>query len=52
VLAHRHIESLNDHWGVIYAHQDKLTIGECIRRIKEIVELFEPEDLRNHIEFL
>lgn len=51
-LASIHAESGEDHWGIIYAHQNKVTIGECIHRLKEIADLLEPEDLRNHIEFL
>jgi predicted nuclease of predicted toxin-antitoxin system len=34
-LAHRHAASQQGHWGIIYVHQDKLTIGEYIRRLKE-----------------
>jgi predicted nuclease of predicted toxin-antitoxin system len=51
-LAYRHSQSPQPHCGVIYAHQDKLSIGECIRRLKEIADLYEPSDFRNHIEFL
>ena len=51
-LACSQVESGKDHWGIIYVHQDRATIGECIHRLKEIADLFEPDDLRNHIEFL
>ena len=51
LLAHQ-AGSAEGHWGVIYVHQDKLTIGECIRRLKEISDIFELEDFRNHVEFL
>jgi hypothetical protein len=51
-LAHGWAESGDDHWGIIYVHQDRVTIGECIHRLKEIGDFFDPEDLRNHIEFL
>ena len=40
------------HWGLVYAHQEKLGIGGCIRRLKEIVDVFEPEEMRDHVEFL
>jgi predicted nuclease of predicted toxin-antitoxin system len=40
------------HWGIIYVHQDKLSLGECIRRLKELAELFELNDFQNHIAFL
>lgn len=40
------------HAGIVYVHQDKLTIGDCIRKLKEIAEVFEIGDFQNHIEFL
>lgn len=51
-LASIRAESGEDHWGIVYAHQNKVTIGDCIHRLKEIADLLAPEDLRNHIEFL
>jgi predicted nuclease of predicted toxin-antitoxin system len=40
------------HAGVIYFHQQKLTIGECIQRLKIIVETKTPEQMKNQIIFL
>jgi len=40
------------HPGIIYVHQQKLTIGECIRRLKAIAETKSPEEMRNRIIFL
>lgn len=37
------------HPGIIYVHQQKLSIGECIRRLKAIAETKSPEEMRNHI---
>jgi hypothetical protein len=51
-LARLQASSPEGHGGVIYPHQDKFTIGECIRRLKELADLFEVEDFHNHIEFL
>lgn len=51
-LVHEFSASNRLHWGVIYVHQDKLGIGEAIRRLKELADLFEPDDFQNHIEFL
>jgi predicted nuclease of predicted toxin-antitoxin system len=51
-LAHAYAQQGKTHHGIIYVHQDKLSLGECIRRLKEIAELFEPTEFRNHIEFL
>jgi len=41
-----------EHAGVIYAHQRSFSIGECIRRIKIIVDILSPEEMKNHVEFL
>ena len=51
-LAHQYRVSSQEHWGVIYAHQTHLPIGECIRRLKEMADLFDQEDFRNYIGFL
>lgn len=40
------------HWGIIYVHADKLSVGECIRRLKEIADVFDPGDFKDHVEFL
>jgi len=40
------------HCGIIYAHQKDYSIGECIRRLKLIVDVLSPEDMKNHVEFL
>lgn len=41
-----------EHPGIIYAHQRDYNVGECIRRIKVIVDVLSPEEMKNHIEFL
>ncbi len=41
-----------EHWGVIYVHPEKLSLGECIRRLKEYATTFQAEDLKNRVEFL
>lgn len=51
-LAHMRRASAQEHWGIVYVHQDKLSIGECIRRLKEIADLFDQDEFKNHIEFL
>ncbi len=45
-------ESGIEHSGIIYVHQEHLTIGECIRRLKAIVETMSPEEMHNRIIFL
>jgi len=40
------------HLGIIYVHQQKLSVGECIRRLKAMAETKSPEEMRNQIIFL
>lgn len=44
--------SEREHPGIIYVHQQKLDVGECIRRLKSIVESKSSEEMRNQIIFL
>lgn len=46
------VESGIEHFGIIYVHQQHLSVGECIRRLKAIVETMSPEELHNRILFL
>jgi len=41
-----------EHPGIIYVHQQKLSVGECIKRLKAVVETRSPEEMRNKITFL
>lgn len=41
-----------EHWGIIYVHQGSLSVGECIRRLKDVADTFDPEDMRNYVEYL
>jgi len=45
-------ESEVEHCGIIYVHQEHLSIGECIRRLKAIVETVSPEEMHNRILYL
>ena len=38
--------------GVIYAHQQKVTVGDCIRDLEIIAKVNEPEDLVNCVQYL
>ena len=38
--------------GVIYAHQLRVTIGQCISDLEIIAQAGEPEDLQNRVEHL
>lgn len=49
--AHEWAQAGKEHWGIIYVHEKKLSIGECIRRLIRYAPTLEPEDMKNHIEF-
>ena len=38
--------------GVIYAHQQNVTFGDCIRDLKIVAKVSEPEDLVNRVQYL
>ena len=52
VLASQWTEQQREHWGVIYVQEQKLGIGECIRRLVEYALFLSAEDMKNRIEFL
>lgn len=45
-------KSDQEHYGVIYVHQQKLSVGECIRRLKNLAETRSVMDIKKRIEFL
>jgi hypothetical protein len=38
--------------GVIYAHQETVTIGQCIADLELLAKVSEPEDFMNRVEYL
>jgi hypothetical protein len=38
--------------GIIYAHQLKVTVGQCIRDLELLAKVNEPEDCANRVEYL
>lgn len=38
--------------GIIYAHQLRISIGDCIRDLEIIAKAGEPEDLLNRVQYL
>lgn len=38
--------------GVVYAHQLQITIGQAVRDLSLIAEVYDPADLANRVEFL
>ncbi len=41
-----------NHWGVIFVEMNKLSVGECIRRLAFYAEVLSAEEMKNQIEFL
>jgi predicted nuclease of predicted toxin-antitoxin system len=40
------------HYGIIFVEMNKLSIGECIKRLSLYAEILSTEDMINQIEFL
>jgi predicted nuclease of predicted toxin-antitoxin system len=40
------------HAGIAYCHLQSCSIGDVIRALTLLWELLEPDDMRNHVEFL
>jgi predicted nuclease of predicted toxin-antitoxin system len=38
--------------GVIFAHQLKVSIGQCVADLELIAKVYEPEDMENRVEYL
>lgn len=38
--------------GVIYSHQIRSPIGRCVNDLELIAKTFDPEDFKNHVEFI
>jgi len=45
-------DAVKTHYGIFYTHPISANIGECIRKLKEYAELFNPDDIINQIIFL
>ena len=38
--------------GVVYGHQEQLTIGQLVRDLELIAKVYEPEDMKDRVEYL
>jgi hypothetical protein len=56
----RHLLGIARHWlqtgrdfrGLIYAHQLDITTGRAVRDLELMAHALDPDDMRNHIEFI
>jgi hypothetical protein len=52
ILTHQWLQAGRDFAGLIYAHQLSVTIGQAVRDLELIAKTLDPQDMRNHIEFI
>jgi len=51
-IAQRRQQTGRDFSGVAYAHQLKITIGQAINDLELLANVYEPDDMRNRVEYL
>lgn len=39
-------------YGVVYAHQLRITVGQAVRDLTLMAEVYEPDDIKDRVEFL
>ena len=52
VITHLWLQHGREFSGLIYAHQLNITVGRAVRDLELMVQIFEPDDMLNRIEFL
>ena len=50
--AHLPAQEGEAHWGIVFVHSKKLTIGECIHRLARLAVSAPAEEMKNRVEFL
>ncbi len=51
-IANKLIMKGKSHYGVIFIEMNRLSIGECVKRLSLYAEILSAEDMINQIEFL
>lgn len=51
-IAEALVKEGKNHYGVIFVEMNKLSIGECIKRLALFFDILSAEEMINHIEFL
>jgi hypothetical protein len=51
-IAHRHQRAGHPFAGLIYGHQLDLSIGQAVRDLALIAQVYDPDDLRDRVEYL
>ncbi len=52
VMANHHQQEGINFSGVIYAHQQYVTVGDCVRDLEILAKVSDPEDLINQVQYL
>lgn len=51
-IANKLIYEGRNHWGIIYVEMNRLSVGECVRRLALYADILSAEEMINQIEFL
>lgn len=51
-IAQRRQQTGREFSGVAYAHQLNISIGQAIRDLELLAKVYEPDDMRNRVEYL
>lgn len=51
-IAKKLVEEGRNHWGVIFVSINKLSVGECIKRLALYADILSAEEMKNQIAFL
>jgi len=51
-IAARWLDEERTHQGIIYCHQKRYSVGECVRKLRMLTAVLSSEDMVDHIEFL
>jgi len=51
-IAARWLDEGRTHQGIIYCHQTRYSVGECVRKLRILTAVLSSEDMVNYIEFL
>jgi predicted nuclease of predicted toxin-antitoxin system len=51
-IAREFVKGGKNHWGVIFVEMNRLSVGECVKRLTLYAEILPPEEMKNLIEFL
>ena len=51
-MAGKALEHGKEHYGIIFVEMNRLSVGECIKRLSLYADLLTSEEIKNQIEFL